>query len=120
MRTQIKPGCCPIQQKARPTPYHLKQSVKNELYRLIKSGHLQRLEAIEEDCFVLPVVHTVKKNKTVNIALDARKLNESCVQKRPHTPNMQDLLRQIYTPELSRNDHYPIWISVKDLDYAYD
>ena len=92
--------------------------MKNELDRLIKSGHIERLETIEEDCFVSPVVITVKKEKTVKIALDARKLDESCVKKRPHMPNMEELLNQIYT-ELSRNDHDPIWISVIDLDYAY-
>ena len=118
VKIQIKPGCYSIQQKARPIPYHLQQDVKNKLDQLIKSGHLERLETIEEDCFVSPVVITVKKDKTVKIALDARKLNESCVKKRPHMPNVEELLNQIST-ELSRNDHDPIWISVIDLDYAY-
>ena len=118
VKIQIKPGCYPIQQKARPVPYHLQKDVKNELDRLIKSGHLERLETIEEDCFVSPVVITVKKDKTVKIALDARKLNESCIKKRPHMPNMEELLNQI-SAELSKNDHDPIWISVIDLDYAY-
>ena len=108
----------PIQQKARPIPYHLQKDVKNELDRLIKSGHLERLETIEEDCFVSPVVITVKKDKTVKIAPDARKLNDSCVKKRPHMPNMEELLNQI-SAELSKNDRDPIWISVVDLDYAY-
>ena len=117
VKIQIKPGCYPIQQKARPIPYHLQKDVKNELNRLIKSGHLERLETIEEDCFVSPVVITVKKDKTVKIALDARKLNDSCVKKRPHMPNME-LLNQI-SAELSKNDRDPIWISVVALDYAY-
>ena len=80
IKIQIKPGSYPIQQKARAIPYHL-QDVKNELDRLVKSGHLERLETIEEDCFVSPVVITVKKDKTVKVALVARKLNESCVKK---------------------------------------
>ena len=118
VKIQIKPGCYPIQQKTRPIPYHLQKDVTNELDRLIKSGHLERLETIEEDCFVSPVVITVKKDKTVKIALDARKLNDSCVKKRPHMPNMEELLNQI-SAELSKNDRDPIWISVVDLDYAY-
>ena len=82
VKIQIKPGCYPIQQKARSIPYQLQQDGKNELDRLIKSGHLERLETIEEDCFVSPVVITVKKDKTLKkIALDAKKLNESCVKK---------------------------------------
>ena len=31
VKIQIKPGCYPIQQKARPIPYHLQEDVKNEL-----------------------------------------------------------------------------------------
>ena len=92
--------------------------MKNELDRLVKSGHLERSETIEEDCFVSHVVITVKKDKTVKIALDSCKLNESCVKKRPHMPNMEELLNQI-SAELSKNDHDPIWISVIDLEYAY-
>ena len=94
VKIQIKPGCNPIQQKVRPIPYHLQDDVKNELDRLIKSGHLERLETIEEDCFVSPVV------------------------KRPHMPNMDEIFNQI-SSELSKNESDPIWISVIDLDYAY-
>ena len=118
VKIQIKPGCYSIQQKARPTPYQLQKDVKNELDRLIKSGHLEQLETVEEDCFVSPVVITVKKEKTVKIAVDARKLNDSCVKKRPHKPNMEELLNQI-SAELSKNDHDPICIPVIDLDYTY-
>ena len=70
VKIQIKPRCYPVQQKARPIPYHLQDDVKNELDRMINSGHLERLETIEEDCFVSPVVITVKKDKTVKIALE--------------------------------------------------
>ena len=80
VKIQIKPGCYPIQQKGRPLSYHLQKDVKNELDRIIKSGHLERLETNEEDCFVSPVVITVEKDKAVKIALDARKLNDSCVK----------------------------------------
>ena len=104
VKIQIKSGCYPIQQKARPIPYHLQKDVKNEPDQLIKSGHFERLETSERDCFVSPVVITVKNDKTVKTALDARKLYESCVYKRPHMPNMEDLLNQI-SAELSKNDH---------------
>ena len=80
----IKPRCYPIQQKAIPRRYHLQQDVKNELDQLIKSGHFDRLETIEEDCFVSLVVVTAMKDKSVKIAFDARKLNECCVKKTAH------------------------------------
>ena len=77
IKIQIKPGCYPIQQQARPIAYHLKQDVKNQRDRLIKSGHLERLETIEEDWFVSAVVITVKKDKTVQTAMYARKRFEA-------------------------------------------
>ena len=63
VKFQIKPGCYPIQQKARPIPYHLQKDKRNNLEKLIKSGHLERLETVEEDCFVSPVVITVIKRQ---------------------------------------------------------
>ena len=71
----------PNTKKARSIPYILPGDVKSDLDRLIQSGHLERLVTIEEDCFVFPVVITVKKDKTVKLALDARKLNDSCIRK---------------------------------------
>ena len=45
-----------LRHEAGPIPYHLQKDVKNELDRKLKSGHLERLKTIEEDCFVPPVV----------------------------------------------------------------
>ena len=73
----------------------LQKDIKNELDGIKKSGHLEQLETVKEDCFEPPVVITVKNNKTVKIALDAQKLNDCCVKKRPHMPNMEKLLNQI-------------------------
>ena len=106
MKIPIKPGCYLIQQKARPIPYHLQDDVKNDMDRLIKSGCLERLKTIEEDCFVSPVV-IIEKDKSVKIALHARKLNGKCIKKRPHTPNMDKILNQI-SVEQSKNDLDPI------------
>ena len=51
------------------------------LLRPIKR-HLETPETIEEVCFVSAVVIMVKKDKTLKIALDTWKLNESCVKKK--------------------------------------
>ena len=88
IKNQLKPGHYPIKQKARPVPLHLQKNVERELERLIKSGPLEKENKVDEDCFVSPVVITVKSDHSVKIALDSRNLNDSCIKMRPHMPNM--------------------------------
>ena len=87
---QLKPGHYPVKQKARPVPLHLQEDVGRELEKLIKTGHLEKINDVDEDCSVSPVVITVKNDKSVKIALDSRKLNDSCIKMRPHMPNMRN------------------------------
>ena len=60
---QLKPGHYPVKQKARPIPLHLQKYVGRELEKLIKSGHLEKIKDVDEDCFVSPLVVTVKSDK---------------------------------------------------------
>ena len=87
IKIQLKSGHYPVKQKARPVPLHLQKDVERELERLIKSGHLEKVNNVDEDCFVSPVVLTVKSDKSVKIALDSRKLHDSCIKMRLHMPN---------------------------------
>ena len=91
-----------VKQKARPIPLHLQEDVGRELEKLIKSGHLEKVKDVDEDCFVSPAVITVKNDKSVKIALDSRKLNDSCIKMRPHMRNMEELLNQI-SVEITRD-----------------
>ena len=115
---QLKPGHYPVKQKARPVPLHLQKDVGRELERLIKSGHLEKINNVDEDCFVSPVVITVKSDKSVKIALVSRKSKDSCIKMRPHMPNMEELLNQI-SVEITRDRTLQLFISKIDLDYAY-
>ena len=92
---QLKPGQYPVKQKARPIPLNLQEAVGKKIEKLTKSGHLERVKQIDEDCFVSPVVITVKNDKSVKSALDSRKLNDSCIKVRPHMRYMDELLNQI-------------------------
>ena len=118
IKIQVKPGHQPIKQKAKPVPLHLQKDVERELERLIKSGHLEKVNNVDEDCFVSPVVITVKNDKSVKIALDSRQLNDSCIKMRPHMPNMEELLNQI-SVEITRDRIAKLFISKIDLHYAY-
>ena len=74
---QLKPRHYPVKQKTRPIP--LQQNIGRELEKLIKGGHLEMVNNVDEDCFVSPVVRTIKNDKSVNISLDSQKLNDSCI-----------------------------------------
>ena len=115
---QLKPGQYPVKQKARPIPVHLQEDVGRELEKLIKAGHLEKVNNVDEDCFVSPVVITVKNDKSVKIALDSRKLNDSCIKRRQHMPNMEELLNQV-SVEIKRDGTLQLSISKIDLDYSY-
>ena len=84
MNIQLKPGHNPVKQKARPIPLNLQEAVGKEIEKLMKTGHVEIVKHVEEDCFVSPVVITVKSDKSVKIALDSRKLNDSCIKVGPH------------------------------------
>ena len=54
-------------------PIHSQRIVKNELDKLIEKEHLEKADKTTENCFVSPAVITIKKDKSVKIALDSRK-----------------------------------------------
>ena len=114
---QLKKDTKPIQQKRRPVPIHFQKTVKKELEKLIESGHLDEADNTTENCFVSPAVITIKKDKSVKIALDSRKLNEACVKRKAAMPIMEELISKI-SAEITRNNG-EIWMSKIDLDYAY-
>ena len=118
IKIQLKPGHYPVKQKARPVPLHLQEDVGKELEKLIRTGHLEKINNVDEDCFVSPVVITIKSDKSVKIALDSRKLNDSCIKMRPHMQNMEELLNQI-SVEITRDRTVQLFLSKIDLDYAY-
>ena len=59
---QLELGQPPIKTKARFIRYHLQTFVEKEGDIQIKSGHPQKKQTVEGDCFVSPLVVTVEKN----------------------------------------------------------
>ena len=88
VKIQMKEDAKLIQQKGKPIPIHLQQSVEKEIEKLTKQGQIEKANNIDENCFVSPAVITVKKDKSVEIALDSRKLNEITVKRKAQMPKM--------------------------------
>ena len=47
-----------------------------KLEKNVKSGHLEKINDVDEDCFISPVVITVKSDKSVKIALQLTKTKQ--------------------------------------------
>ena len=64
-----KPQYTPCQHKGRRVPLQLLDKVEQELQKLIDDKQIIKLDKCSDELFISPVVITVKKDKTVKIAL---------------------------------------------------
>ena len=110
-----KGGAQSIQQKG--IPIHLQDQVARELNRLMENGYLERATEITEGCFVSPAVITVKKDKSIKITVDSRKLHEVTIKRKAQMPNMEELISRI-SSEISEGEG-EILSTTLDFDYAY-
>ena len=118
VKTQLKEDAKLIQQKGRPIPIHLQQLVGKEINKLMKQGHIEKANNIDEYCFVSLAVITVKKDKSVKIALDERKLNEIIHKRKAQMANMEELISKI-SRKIADGPADEVWTSKLVPDYAY-
>ena len=61
---------------------------------------------------------TVKKDKSIKIALDSRKLNEATIKRKAQMPNLEELVSRI-SRKISEEKEGEIHMTKLDFDYAY-
>ena len=66
-----------------------------EIEKLLAEGHIRKVGKINDEVFIQPVVITVKKDKSVKIALDARSLNDAIQKDKYQMPNLFTLMEQV-------------------------
>ena len=71
----------PTHQKGRRVPINLQPLVNIELKKLLDEKHIIKLNSCSDKNFISPIVLTVKRDKTVNLALDSKILNKSIQKK---------------------------------------
>ena len=84
---------------------------------MLEQGHIEKLDVIQNDVFIQPVVITVKKYGSVNIELDARALNNSIAKDKYQMPNLENLMDRI--AEKIDGIEGEVWYSSVDMKYAY-
>ena len=105
------------QQKGRRIPIQLQEKVDKEIEKLLKEGHIEKVKKIQDDVYIQPTVITVKKDKSVKIALDARALNQSIAKQKYQMPNLDNLIDMIAEELEERKGE--AWYSSVDMTYAY-
>ena len=118
INAQFKENFVPKQQKGRRIPLQLQNSVEKELQKLMKNGHIEKVSEIKDDVFIQPTVITVKRDKTVKIALDARAMNENIKKDKYQMPNLDDLLNTL-AETITSEDGEKVWFTSVDLKYAF-
>ena len=89
-----------------------------EIRKLIKEGHIVKLNKCTIDHLVAPVVITAKKDGTVKLAMDAKPMNSQIFKNKFQMPNLLELLDsagQIITAETEGT----VWFTSLDLKYAF-
>ena len=76
VKIKLKENARIVQQKGRRIPIQLQNAVDAEIKKLLKDGHIEKINEIKDDVFIQPTVITVKKDRSVKIALDARALTK--------------------------------------------
>ena len=85
---------------------------------LLAAGHIKRVDKITDDMFIQSVVITVKKERTVKIALDARSLNIVILKNKYQLPNLESLMKKV--PEkMNDNKGGEEFFTSLDMQYAY-
>ena len=90
--TTFKYPLCPIQEKGRRIPIHVQDKVEKEIEKLLLEGHIQRLDKCTSDCFIGPIVITVKKDDSIKLALDAKPINIQLYKNKYQMPNVEEIL----------------------------
>ncbi len=110
----------PIQQKGRRIPITIQPKVEAEIKRLIAEGHIEKLQTCTDDCFISPIVVTVKKDGTCKLAMDSKAINKTIFKNKYQMTNIDELLDNISQIITSRpNRTTKVWFSMLDLRYAY-
>ena len=117
IKIEFLPDAKITQQKGRRIPLQLQTAVDAEIKRLIKEGHISPVKNIRDDVFIQPTVVTVKKDRSVKIALDARALNAAIKKDKYPMPNLENLIDQV--AEILNSNSGEAWFTTLDLQYAY-
>ena len=109
----------PIHQKGRRIPLHLEKEVEEELKKLPANGHIKKLDKGSEEIFISSIVITVKRNKSIKLATDAKTINKAIQKNKYQMHNIDCLMDSIALTITQASDEGEVLFSTIDVRYAY-
>ena len=92
--------------------------LSDELNKPSNQGHIEKLQECSDKNFISPIVITVKKEKSVKLALDSKVLNKAIRKNKYQMPNIDSLIDSI-SQHNDSNQGDNVYFSTIDLKYAY-
>ena len=89
-----------------------------ELSKLLSEGHITKLDKYTSDCFISPIVITVKKDDSIKLALDAKPINRQLYENKYQMPNEDELLDGV-CQTVTANIAGTLYFTTLDLKYAF-
>ena len=90
---------------------------RKRIRKITEKLHIEKVSEIKDDVFIQPTVITVKRDKTIKIALDAREMNGNIKKDKYQMPNLEDLLNTL-AETITAKDGEKVWFTSVDLKYA--
>ena len=119
VKSNFKTNCTPIHQRGRRIPIHLQSQVEEELKKLQKNVNLIKLDKCSDKNFISPIVITVKQDKTIKLAMDAKVINKAIHKNKYQMHNIDCLMDNISQPISESSHESEVYFSTIDLRYAY-
>ena len=118
VKSKFQKNFTPTHQKGRRVPIDLQPLVNEEHKKLLYEKHIIKLISCFEKNFISPIVITVKRVKTIKLALDSEILNKSIHKKNKCLTliNLIDTIQENLNTNASQDTAY---FSTLDLKHAY-
>lgn len=91
-KVKIRDNAVPVQQKLRRLPFAVRQSVSEELDKLLKAGIIEKIDASP---WISPIVVTTRKGGKPRLCVDLREPNKAIVADTHPLPHMEELLSEL-------------------------
>ena len=110
----------PRHQKGGRIPIHLHEKINIELKKLLDGKHIIKISSCPDKYFLSPIVVTIKKNQTIELALDSKVLNKAIHKNKYQMPNIDTLIESISQQISAPASQNTTYFSTIDLKYAYN